>query len=71
MTASNLSQASAKPSREQQSDVHCEPVYCAPMSHQNSGDHGYEMYPQKFVRLVGCHDVPASAQCKRQDEKLH
>jgi hypothetical protein len=41
------------------------------MSHQNSGDHGYEMYPQKFVRLVGCHDVPASTLRKRQDEKLH
>jgi hypothetical protein len=66
MTASNPGHASAKPSRAQQSDVHC-----APMSHQNSGDHGYEMYPQKFVRLVGCHDVPASAQCKHQDEKLH
>jgi hypothetical protein len=29
------------------------------------------MYPQKFVRLVGCHDVPASVLRKRQDEKLH
>ncbi|MCK1652820.1 hypothetical protein IVA88_15435 [Bradyrhizobium sp. 149] len=66
MTASNLRQAPAKSSREQQGGVHC-----APMSHQNSGDHGYEMYPQKFVRLVGCHDVPASALRKRQDEKLH
>jgi hypothetical protein len=30
---------------------------CRPMSHQNSGDHGHEMHPQQFVRLVGCHDV--------------
>jgi hypothetical protein len=66
MTASSLDKASAKPSCAQQSDVHCEP-----MSHQNSGDHGYEMYPQKFVRLVGCHDVPSSALRKPQDEKLH
>jgi hypothetical protein len=69
MTASNPGKASAK--RAQQSDVHGQPVHCEPMSHQNSGDHGYEMYPQKFVRLVGCHDVPSSALRKRQDEKLH
>jgi hypothetical protein len=71
MTASNLGKASAKPSSAQQSDVHCEPVHCEPMSHQNSGDHGYEMYPQKFVRLVGCHHVPASTVRKREGEKLH
>lgn len=71
MTASNPGKASAKLSSAQQSDVHGEPVHCEPMSHQNSGDHGYEMYPQKFVRLVGCHDVPASVLRKRQDEKLH
>jgi hypothetical protein len=28
-----------------------------PMSRQDAvGSHGPEMYPQKFVRLVGCHD---------------
>jgi hypothetical protein len=27
------------------------------MSQQIAGDaHGHEMHPQKFVRLVGCHD---------------
>ena len=46
-------------------------VRCLPMSHQNSGGHGHEMYPQQFVRLIGCHDVPASQLRKRQDEKLH
>lgn len=66
MTASNPGQASAKQSRAQPSDVHCQP-----MSHQNSGDHGYEMYPQQFVRLVGCHDASVDALRKRQDEKLH
>jgi hypothetical protein len=30
-----------------------------PMS-QQEGSHGYEMYPQKFVRLVGCHDLNAA-----------
>jgi hypothetical protein len=46
-------------------------VRCPPMSHQNSGDHGHEAYPQQFVRLIGCHDVPASRLRTRQDEKLH
>jgi len=41
------------------------------MSHQNSGDHGHEMYPQQFVRLVGCHDASLDALRKREDEKLH
>jgi hypothetical protein len=41
------------------------------MSHQNSGDHGHEMYPQQFVRLIGCHDAPSPGLRKRQDEKLH
>ena len=28
-----------------------------PMSQQHADDsHGHEMHPQKFVRLVGCHD---------------
>ncbi|MBR0786941.1 hypothetical protein [Bradyrhizobium iriomotense] len=69
MAASNLTasnHAATAPSRAKPDDVRC-----PPMSHQNSGDHGHEMYPQQFVRLVGCHDVPASALRKRQDEKLH
>ncbi|MET4120794.1 hypothetical protein ABIB85_007224 [Bradyrhizobium sp. JR1.5] len=71
MTAASPDKASVKSSSAQQSDVHCQTVHCQPMSHQNSGDHGYEMYPQKFVRLVGCHDVPSSALRKREGEKLH
>jgi hypothetical protein len=32
-----------------------------PMSQQDAaGSHGYEMHPQKFVRLVGCHDLNAA-----------
>lgn len=46
-------------------------VRCPPMSHQNSGDHGHEMYPQQFIRLVGCHDARSPSLRKRQDEKLH
>jgi hypothetical protein len=31
-----------------------------PMPQQDSADcHGHEMYPQKFVRLVGCHESNA------------
>jgi hypothetical protein len=41
------------------------------MSHQNSGDHGHEMYPQQFVRLVGCHDVHAAPVAAAEKEKLH
>ena len=43
---------------------------CGAMSLQH-GDTSNQSSPQKFVRLVGCHDVPASTLRKRQDEKLH
>ncbi|KJC45804.1 hypothetical protein UP06_17195 [Bradyrhizobium sp. LTSP857] len=66
MTASSQGRASIEQSRAKPADVRC-----PPMSHQNSGDHGHEMYPQQFVRLVGCHNVPADTSRKREDEKLH
>ncbi|BAL79531.1 hypothetical protein [Bradyrhizobium cosmicum] len=46
-------------------------VRCPPMTHQNSGSHGHEMYPQQFVRLVGCHDASLEALRRREDERLH
>lgn len=64
MTASTLGpteQSRAKPDE----------VRCLPMTHQNSGSHGYQMYPQQFVRLVGCHDASLDTLRKRQDTKLH
>lgn len=64
MTASD--QRRTQPSRAKSDDVHC-----PPMAHQNSGGHGHEMYPQQFVRLVGCHDASLEALRKREDEKLH
>ena len=64
MTASN--QSATEQPRAKPDDVHC-----PPMTHQNSGSHGYEMYPQQFVRLVGCHDASPEALRKREDEKLH
>ena len=31
------------------------PANCGPMM-QQSTVHGYEMHPQEFVRLIGCHE---------------
>lgn len=64
MTASNRG-------RTEQSRAKPDDVHCPPMTHQNSGSHGHEMYPQQFVHLVGCHDASLDALRKRQDEKLH
>ena len=66
MTASNLARASTEAPQAKQSIANCRP-----MSHQNSGDHGHEMYPQQFVRLVGCHDDHAQSARKADEEKLH
>ena len=66
MSASNLPRASAQSSQARDSIANCRP-----MSHQNSGDHGYEMYPQQFVRLVGCHDVHAAPVAEAEKEQLH
>lgn len=53
-------------SRAKPDDVHCQP-----MTHQNSGGHGHEMYPQQFVHLIGCHDASLDVLRKREGEKLH
>jgi hypothetical protein len=60
------SQAPVEPSPAKLNDARC-----PPMSHQNSGSHGHEMYPQQFVRLIGCHDASLEALRKRESEKLH
>ena len=66
MTASNRSRVQAEQPRARPSEINCQP-----MSNQNSGAHGHEMYPQQFVHLVGCHGVSAAAPRKPPDEKLH
>lgn len=66
MTASNLSRTAAESSQQKQGGTNC-----VPMSHQNSGDHGHEMYPQQFVRLVGCHDMHAPVARDKEETKLH
>lgn len=55
----------------EQSRTEPDDVRCPPMTHQNSGSHGHEMYPQQFVRLVGCHDASLDSLRKRQEDKLH
>ncbi|WFU73528.1 MULTISPECIES: hypothetical protein [unclassified Bradyrhizobium] len=57
--------------RTEQSGAKPGDIHCPPMTNQNSGSHGHEMYPQQFVRLVGCHDASLEALRKREDEKLH
>jgi hypothetical protein len=40
-----------------------------PMPQQDiAGSHGHEMHPQKFVQLVGCHDLNAA---RHQAAQLH
>jgi hypothetical protein len=44
----------------QEKDMIAECGAQGPMSEQDAvGSHGHEMYPQKFIRLVGCHDSNA------------
>lgn len=65
MSASDPGRASELPAKQNTS------ADCRPMSHQNSGDHGYEMHPQQFVRLVGCHEVHATPAREPENAKLH
>ena len=69
MTASNLRRASVQSS--QTGETRDGIARCRPMSHQNSGDHGHEMHPQQFVRLVGCHDLHAPPVAEAEKVKLH
>lgn len=61
----------SKPDCAEQPRAKFDDVHCPPMAQQNSGGQGYEMYPQQFVRLVGCHDAALDALRKRESEKLH
>ena len=71
MAMPNVTVVSPRQTPVESSPAKLDDARCPPMSHQNSGSHGYEMYPQQFVRLIGCHDMPASALRMRQDGKLH
>jgi hypothetical protein len=68
MIASNLSRVSAE--LPQKKDPIADAGAHGPMSQQDASDrHGHDMHPQKFVRLVGCHEsgrrdpFPIGAQC--------
>jgi len=42
---------------QQRKDMAADSGAQGPMSLQDAADsHGHEMHPQKFVRLVGCHE---------------
>jgi len=44
----------------QEKDVIADRGAQGPMPQQHAvGSHGHEMHPQKFVQLVGCHDLHA------------
>ncbi len=43
---------------------------CGPMTQQGTmGAHGHEMYPQGFLRLIGCHE--AGRQKQDVAQRLH
>jgi hypothetical protein len=69
MTPANVTISSRGTTKPSGTDA--DNVRSRPMTQQNSGAHGYEMYPQQFVRLVGCHDPRASALHQPQEIKLH
>ena len=71
MTASNPARAQPSEMSLQSSQARASIATCRPMSHQNSGDHGHEMHPQQFVRLVGCHEVHAPPVRDAEEVKLH
>lgn len=61
MNTSHAARGAAAYSQEQQ-EQHAAAADHGPMSQQGAADsHGHDMHPQKFVRLVGCHEShPAS-----------
>jgi hypothetical protein len=56
MSRSNAALVSPKSPHEK--DMVADGGAQGPMSLQDAADsHGHEMHPQKFVRLVGCHEA--------------
>ena len=59
MITSNLSRVPSEV--HQQKDPSADGCAQGPMSQQDAADcHGHDMHPQKFVRLVGCHEANAA-----------
>ena len=59
MITSNLNRVPAEP--QQKKDPLAGGGAQGPMSQQDAADcHGHDMHPQKFVRLVGCHESNAA-----------
>jgi hypothetical protein len=62
MTASQMGRPSAE-------TLHAKSATSRPMPQQDGvGSHGYDMHPQKFVRLVGCHE-PEASQSRQQQSR--
>ncbi len=58
MTTSNM--CPVAPETPQRRDLVADGGIERPMSQQDVADaHGHEMRPQKFIRLVGCHESTA------------
>jgi hypothetical protein len=57
MITPNLVPLGAEPPQKSDMTTGCGPQ--GPMSQQDAGSHGHEMHPQKFLRLVGCHESGA------------
>jgi len=67
MTASQLGPASAKTQQETHRTSNCQP-----MPQQDLiGGRGHDMRPQKFVRLIGCHDSRLSQPPPQDVEQTH
>ena len=67
MTTSNLARQPAEFSQRKEliANSGAQGPVQGPMSQQDAADcHGHDMHPQKFVRLVGCHELA-------QDQAAH
>lgn len=62
-----LVQVGSQPAEAQQSKT--VPSNCGPMM-QQSAAHGYEMHPQEFVRLIGCHESVRQKEGAEQEVRL-
>lgn len=58
MGAAELGAVRGEPAPAEPSDNNTSGTNSGPMAQQGAmGAHGHEMYPQAFVRLIGCHEA--------------
>jgi hypothetical protein len=69
MNASSMGSVAAELSHKR--DVIADCGFQGPMPLQDTlGCHGHEMYPQKFIQLVGCHDLTSKREVVRRLHEL-